>query len=634
MAIDASYVLDICSNFLVVDHYEHVQFAHLSVAEYLKGGRAAIVFSDIDAHAQIAEVCIAYIMSPNAQETVTKREYYRRYPDERNFRDWNELGQTDTEGMVAPVEANMNLLNVSDRHSVPSSQEDFAKGSLTVDSFYDQMSANDPLDLHSYAFLLGLEHCELASMVKRQEGMLCRLFTSFMLMVETNAPLLTWIPRKRNKEVVPPSVPRNWTGQIDFNDCHIKRHHVRADPQDTFFAACAYGFTEILGNMRSVVNVHVSRRNRMGVPGICVASRYGHLSVVELLLDGGAEYDIKNDSYGFTPLYEAVVGVHPDIVALLLSRGADPSARFNEYYGYHFDLFDDNDDNNMEDNEDDEDHENNNPDGLDETLLHAISREYREPMQESKMLSVVSLLLKHGASMEAVDSRLRTPLHIACSDDKLIPVSTLLHHGARPGALDNGGYTPLMYATVSGPTAAVELLLNKASVADIVCRNTAAHSILSLSLSESSPNLTIMLLDTVDLGAAQELGNKEGDEFVELSLVLKRSGHAILRTGWQVFSSIAAGLQSQRSVINCLRATVEKAELGKLDWNDADLSDELRKEELDLGLGPANAASWKGEDDTKIDDTDMTVLDVDATVARPLRIGKRVKFVGVDEYIL
>ena len=632
MAIDASYVLDICSNFLVVDHSEYVQFAHLSVAEYLKGGHAAIVFSDIDAHAKIAEVCIAYVMSPSAQETVTKREYHRRYSHGPHFRERNELRQTDTKGMVAPVEANVNLLNISG--PVPSSQEDFANDVLTVYSYNDRMLADDSLDLHSYAFLLGLEHCELASMVKRQEGMLCRLFTSFMSMVETNAPSLTWIPRKRRR------VPGNWTDQIGFHDCHIKRRHVRADPQDAFFAACVYGFTEILQKlMDSVVNVNVNRRNETGEPGIWIASRYGHFSVVELLLNEGAEVDIRDNHLGFTPLYEAAIEGHANIVALLLSHGADASARFKEYYGYYFDLLDDNDDDDMEDNDDDEDHENNNPDGLDETLLHAISRKCREPMQESKMLSVVSLLLKHGASIEAVDSRLRIPLHIACSDDELIPVSTLLHHGARPGALDNGGYTPLMYATisgqtVSGPTAAVKLLLNKASVADIVCRNTEAHSILSLSLSKHSPDFTKMLLDTVDLRAAQELGSKEGDEFVELSQLLKSSGHAIFRIGWQVISIIASGLQSQRSVINCLRAIVGKADLGKMDWNDADLSDELRKEGFDLGLGPANAARWKDEDDTKIDDTEMTVLDVDGTVATPLGAGKRVRFVGVDEYIL
>ena len=629
IAIDASYVLDICSNFLVIDHSEHVQFAHLSVAEYLQGGRAAIVFSDIDAHAQIAEVCLAYVMSPSAQETVTKREFHRRYPWERKFTEWNELSQTDTKGIIAHVEANMKLLNVSD--PVPSSRESFEDGNRTVDSYYDQMIADDPLDLHVYAFLLCLEHCELASMVKRQEGTLCRLFTTFMSMVETNAPLLTWIPRKRNTESLRPMQPRNWTAQIEFDDCQIKRRHVRADPQDTFFAACAYGFTEIIRDMSSVVNVHVSRRNRIGAPGICVASRYGHLSVVELLLDGGAESDIKNDSYGFTPLYEAVVGGHPDIVALLLSRGADASARFKEDYGYYFDCVDDNDNNEKEDDEDHGEHEDNNVDELDETLLHAIGRECREPMQESKMLSIVSLLLKHGASMEAVDSRLRTPLHIACSEYKLLPVSTLLHHGAFPGALDKGGYTPLMYTTVSGPTAALELLLKKASVADIVCRNTESHSILSLSLSGSSPDLTILLLDNVDLGAAQELGTEEGDEFVELSQVLRRVGYAVLRIGWQVLSSIASGVQSQRSVNNCLRALVEKTDLGKLNRNDADFRDKLRKEGFDLGLGPANTASGEDEDDTKADDTGVTVPGADGTVARPLSTGKRVRFVGVDE---
>ena len=582
MAVDAGYILDICSNFLVLDHSKHVQFAHLSVAEYLKGGRAAIVLSAIDAHARIAEVCLAYVMSPSAQETLTKRE----------------------------LDRNMKLPNGSG--PVPSSEENYIP---RVDSYHEPMSTEDPLDLHLYAFMLCLEHCELASMVKRQEGTLCRLFTSFMSMVENNAPLLISIPRMRKRALFASRHPPNWTTQIDFDDCEDKRHHVRADPQDTFFAACAYGFTEIIRNMTSVVNVHVSRRNRIGAPGICVASRYGHLSIVELLLDGGAESDIKNDRYGFTPLYDAVVGVHPDIVALLLSRGADANARFKEYYGYYLESFDDYD---KEDDEDPEDHENNKVDGVDETLLHAIGRTCRKAKQESEISTIVSLLLKRGLEVDALNRFRETPLHVACFNDNVYAMSVLLHHGAFPGARNIHGETPIISGANGSATAAHELLLEKASIADIVCHNRRAHSVLSLSLRTKKPGLTILLLNTVDLQGARQLSTQEGNEFVELSEVLKRIGYGVT-TESRKLRTIAQEARAQRTLINCLRVA-DKTDRGELDFDHPDFLDQLRME--GIGLSRFLPVIYVTDDD---DD------DAYEMWKTPGRSGEWSKFIRADE---
>ena len=155
--------MDICGNFLVVDHSGYVQFAHLSVPEYLKGGRSAIVFSDMDAHAQIAEVCLAYVISPNAQDIMKKREFDRRQVLHRHGRP---LARWERRAIAIP----------------------------TADPYYGGMLRDDPLSLHMYAFALCLEHCELASIVKSQKGSaIFSLFTTFMSIVEVNAPFLTWI---------------------------------------------------------------------------------------------------------------------------------------------------------------------------------------------------------------------------------------------------------------------------------------------------------------------------------------------------------------------------------------------------------------------------------------------------------
>ena len=609
LTIDASYVLDICSNFLVVDRSGYVQFAHLSVPEYVKGGRSAIVFSDMDAHAQIAEVCLSYVMSPSAQEIVKNSEFDRRQALGRPLRR-RKRGAID----IPPV-----------------------------DLYYDGIGPYYPLGLHMYAFALCLEHCELASMVKRQKGTaLCSLFTTFMSVVEINPEFLTWTHPSLDAKIFP-AYPPNWTAQKRFGLYRTKREQTLADPQDTFFAACAYGFTEILQDMmRSGANVDVNRRNRNGAPGLWVASRYGQFSVVELLLDEGAEFDIKLNRYDFTPLYEAAIWGHLNIVTLLLSRGAYASARFKWAYN-HISEINEQEANlriaiSYKSNE------------TNKTLLHAIARDRwargEESMDESKMSSTVSTLLEHGASIEAIDDSSKTPLHIACKYNNSLAVSVLLHHNATLGALDRDGRTPLMYSVFTNtPPGVLALLLKKASFVDIVRRDRHGHSVLShsiLSLEINYLNTTMLLLDTVKLRAAQELGTQEGDESVKLSQAFETIGYDVLREECDEFMELArafatigyvvfseewkmlrrnrSGLESQRSVINSLQAVAEKRDVGELDWEDADIKDKLRKKGIYLwGTAPDSTIEEEKDDtddasadDDNADDDNDTNSDDDA----------------------
>lgn len=581
LVIDASYVLDICSNFIVVDHSDYVQFAHLSVSEYLRRGRSAIVFSDIEAHAQIAEVCLAYVMSPNAQKIVKEREDYPGDLGEDNSPGGSELGQTDTTTIIPDI-----VIHSEER--LPSS----------IDADY-RKSLSNLLGFDSYAFALCLDHCELASVAKREEGALCGLFTTFMSVVEPNAAFLSYIPLNPNAKTVS-LMRRVWTAQSHFTHHRIKRLQIQADPQDTFFAACAYGFTEILQNMMSsLVNVDVNRTNETGAPGIWLASRHGHFSVVELLLEKGAEVDIKHIHFGFTPLYEAGIGGHASIVALLLSHGADAIARFKAYYPMRFTIY-------VSRRGDETDYE---VDEADETLLHAIVRGRGEAMPESEMSSIVSLLLKHGASVEAINPSFETPLHLACQGPNPVEVSVLLHHGASPGAQNIDGYTPLMSAVLfEEPTAViVEPLLKKATIADIVHRDKNGCSMLSYSISSlgagESEDITMLLLNTVDFQAARELGTPEGDEFVELANIIKKIGYDVLIRGQDGLYSLAD--LSQCSQINCLQTIAEKVDLGQLDWYDDDIKDNFRKEEVRSRLTRASTIGEEEEDDTDDgDDTD------------------------------
>ncbi len=64
--VDADYILDICSNFIVIDHNQLVQFAHLSVREHLMNG-IKYGFTTTDANTQAARTSLLYLLAGGAQ---------------------------------------------------------------------------------------------------------------------------------------------------------------------------------------------------------------------------------------------------------------------------------------------------------------------------------------------------------------------------------------------------------------------------------------------------------------------------------------------------------------------------------------------------------------------------------------
>eukprot|EP00057_Strongylocentrotus_purpuratus_P022677 XP_011677151.1 PREDICTED: 26S proteasome non-ATPase regulatory subunit 10-like [Strongylocentrotus purpuratus] len=54
-----------------------------------------------------------------------------------------------------------------------------------------------------------------------------------------------------------------------------------------------------------------------------MAAAYGHLEVIQALLESGAEIDITTDDSGSTPLHFSVEGDEPAITKYLIGKGAD-----------------------------------------------------------------------------------------------------------------------------------------------------------------------------------------------------------------------------------------------------------------------------------------------------------------------
>ena len=140
-----------------------------------------------------------------------------------------------------------------------------------------------------------------------------------------------------------------------------------------------------------------------GTPLHVTADR-GYLGIVKFLLRHGADPNIQNN-YGWTPLHFVASYGYPEVAELLLKHGANP---------------------NVQDNDGD-------------TPLHKAA--------VSGYLEVVELLLERGADPNMRDNDGSTPLHYAVGFCFVDVVRVLLDHGADPTIRDNKGRTPLDYGS-------------------------------------------------------------------------------------------------------------------------------------------------------------------------------------------
>jgi uncharacterized protein len=70
-----------------------------------------------------------------------------------------------------------------------------------------------------------------------------------------------------------------------------------------------------------------------GFPVFALAAAFGHLGVVQYLLEKGVNVNAAaTNGTGYTALTGAVTGGHKDVVALLLKNGADPNYRYGPGY--------------------------------------------------------------------------------------------------------------------------------------------------------------------------------------------------------------------------------------------------------------------------------------------------------------
>lgn len=142
----------------------------------------------------------------------------------------------------------------------------------------------------------------------------------------------------------------------------------------------------------------VNATDLQGYSALAYGCKYGHVDVVRLCLDNGA--NLASEHAMHTPLILATQHSHAEVVKMLLEAGADVDG----------------------------------VDGSGHTALHMAAEAGLVPMME--------LLLESGAAVDCLNAHGATPLHVATQALKLISIQTLMRYGASASRRDLHGRNP------------------------------------------------------------------------------------------------------------------------------------------------------------------------------------------------
>ena len=84
--------------------------------------------------------------------------------------------------------------------------------------------------------------------------------------------------------------------------------------------AAKYGHIDVVQILLDV-GADCNKSDELGYTPLHYAAKYGHINVVQILLDGGADFN-KSDELGYTPLQMAEYKGNQDVVKMLKDRGA------------------------------------------------------------------------------------------------------------------------------------------------------------------------------------------------------------------------------------------------------------------------------------------------------------------------
>ena len=209
-------------------------------------------------------------------------------------------------------------------------------------------------------------------------------------------------------------------------DAYLYQYHIQTSDHSALPWAAYHGLTNtVLKFLDLGSNVQATLDNNKRETALYLASKNGHLLIVEALIQSGADVNTQT-SRGFIPLHRAVASGHEHITRVLLESGADFMKAFPTQ---------------------------NRP-----TILHVASH--------FGFTDIVQLLLDKGMGIQVKDGNLQTPLHYAVKFDEkneiwhgnITTVNFLLEKKAVKDSWDKSGRRPKDFAK-RNPNSIIERLL-------------------------------------------------------------------------------------------------------------------------------------------------------------------------------
>jgi len=223
--------------------------------------------------------------------------------------------------------------------------------------------------------------------------------------------------------------------------------------------------------------VNVNAKDYYGKTPLHVAAETGHEKVAVLLIEAGADMEVRTPSSGrgfsdngSTPLILTARWGHTSVTELLINSGADVNARTGRDSGQRR--------------------------GRHGALHYAASHGHE---------GIVELLITGGADIDLRAGSLETPLFDAARAGYKSIIELLISNGANVNAMDQKAGTPLHLAVISGDYDTVRLLL--ANGADINAKNLLGETPLHATAYSGHTRITELLLaDGADVDASDQNG--------------------------------------------------------------------------------------------------------------------------------